>query len=82
MEVLNVVLILLVLVLVAIVVLERQQHRKTVERLLDRQMAKDLRDLSDHALSREAPSLDDLDRKELDALRTFKAHVEEGIPIS
>jgi hypothetical protein len=82
MEAINVFLAFLVLVCVAVVVLERQQHRKEVQRLLDRQMAKDLRDLSDHALTREAPGLDELDRKELEALRLFKAHVEEGVPIS
>lgn len=82
MEVLNVFLALLVLVLLAVVVLERQQNRREVQRLLDRVMAKDLRDLSDNALTREAPGIDAVERKELEALRTFKATVEEGIPIS
>lgn len=82
MEAINVFLAFLVLVCVAVVVFERQQHRKEVQRLLDRQMARNLRDLSDHALTRNEPGIDELERKELEALRAFKAHVEEGVPIS
>ena len=82
MEVLNVFLGFVVLVLLAVVVFERQQSRREVQKLLDRVMAKDLRDLSDHALTREAPELAEIERKELEALRQFKAHVEEGVPIS
>ena len=73
---------ILVFILLAVIVLERKANRRAEQKLLDRLMAKDLRDLSVHALNREEVPLSEIERTELEGLRKFKEHVEDGVPIS